>query len=431
MKIRLASILAVVLAGILAVIVVVSGYITVEKQYNANLEKARANVEKQIPYNAYHAYQQAFKLRCEDEEVFKEYLAQAKLLGEDFYTKAIKEYVERFPTSVNAHELYCGMQYDNGSYRNVITAAMEARENGAASEQVKAWYLECVHMLTNVKSDLEDAQSFLGSYARVKVNGAYGYLSQNGKFLLAPLYEQASPMLNGNAAVWEKGEWHMINDGGFVVARTDVPVDSMSILVGGKIAVSQNGKYGYTNTSMLIPETRPYDYASNFKNGVAAVKKGDKWALINSAEEMITDYIFDEILLDEFDTCHNAGVIFVKKDGKYYMVNASGAKITDQAFDNAYPFASNEPAAVCIGDKWGFIATNGQFVIEPRFADARSFSIGLGGVCVDGKWGYINTSGDIRIACQFEDCKSFAGNGIAAVKEDGFWRYVQLLAYRM
>ena len=173
----------------------------------------------------------------------------------------------------------------------------------------------------------------------------------------------------------------------------------------------------------------PYDYASNYKGGVATVKKGEKWALINTAEEMITDYIFDEVLLDEFDTCCTSGVIFAKKDGKYYMLDSKGERISETAFDDAKPFFGTGPAAVCLNGKWGFVNKNGKMAIEPQYENAVSFNIGLGAVCVEGRWGYINVSGDVKIAHQFEDCKPFASNGIAAVKEDGLWKYVCLLPY--
>jgi hypothetical protein len=221
----------------------------------------------------------------------------------------------------------------------------------------------------------------------------------------------------------------MINTLGFTVARPDKAVDSMSLMINDKIAVSVSGKYGYTNAGLVIPETLPYDYASTFKNGVAAVKKGDKWALINAEEKQITEYIFEDIVLDEFDTCLNNGVVFAKKDGAYYMVDAKGNKIVDKKFEKVYPFAANEPAAVCVDGKWGFVDATGNMVIEPQYDDAKSFSLGLGAVCVDEKWGYINTEGEIRIAMTFEDCLPFAANGIAAVKLNNKWHYRQLLPY--
>lgn len=64
---------------------------------------------------------------------------------------------------------------------------------------------------------------------------------------------------------------------------------------------------------------------------------------------MITDYVYEDILLDEYETCIDNGVIFAKTGGKYYMTDKTGSQISSQGFDNAYPFAGTEPAAVCIG----------------------------------------------------------------------------------
>lgn len=429
MKIKLISFLAVVAAGVLVLLMTVSGQANIESEYNTNIARARSNAEREIPYNAYVYYNKAFEIRCE-EAIYKEYLEQTKLLGEDFYVTAVENYVVRFPMSFDAYETMTQMYYDRGKYHSVIDVALEARGKDVASDKVRDLYNECAHMLKTIKSDVDEAQPFLGSYAMVKVNGLYGYIKTNGDFLLAPFYEGASPMMGTNAAVNDGEEWHIINSGGFKVARTSEPVDYMGILVGGKIPVAKNGRYGYATSALIIPENLPYDYASNFKNGVAAVRKGDKWALINTEEVLITEFVFDDVLLDEYETCHNGGVIFVKKNGKYYMANAAGNKITEQGFDDAKPFVGNDPAAVCINGQWGFVAADGNMVIQPQYEGANSFSIGLAGVCIDGLWGYINSSGTIRVPCQFEECKPFSGAGIAVVKQDEVWKYVQLLSYQ-
>lgn len=429
MKTKMISFIAVMTIGLLVTVMTISSYAAVEKEYNTNIASARRNAEKQIPYNAYNYYQKAFEIRCEDEAVFKEYLEQAKLLGTDFYEAAIEEYVTRFPGSPEANELLCGMYYEHGSFTLLLDAALLARERNAATEQIKDWYNECAYMLKTLSNGYEEAYSFLGDVALVKVNGNYGFVNTNGDSMLPPIYSGASPMMGANAAVNDGEEWHIINRGGFKVARTSSPVDYMGILVGGKIPIGKDGKYAYTNTGLQIPEELPYDYASNFKNGVAAVKKGERWALIDIEENLITDHIFEDVILDEFNTCHNAGVIFVKKDGKYYMVNASGQKITETAFDNAKPFVTAEPAAVCVGGKWGFVDSSGNWVMEPQFEDADSYSLGLAGICKDGLWGYINKSGKLMIDHQFEDCLPFTSIGITAVKENEIWKYVQLLPY--
>lgn len=431
MKIKLISLISVLLIGILVIVLSISKYASVENAYNNNLNAARVNAQKQIPYNAYNFYKAVLEIRCDDEQIYKEFLAQAELLGPKFYNTAVEDYVVRFPNSADAYNLLCELQYDQGRYSTLLYTALEAREKGIATDRVRDLYNECSFMLKTLKSGLTSAQSFAGQYALVEIEGQYGYLNVTGDFQIAAVYPQASAMMPGGGCVNDGDEWHVVNPDGYKIARTSEPVDYMGINVGGKLPISKNGKYAYVNTALQIPEDMPYDYASNFKNGVAAVKKNGKWALVDINENLLTQYIFEEIVLDEFDTCCNGGAIFVKHNGKYFMVNSSGAKITEQAFDNVKPFVSSEPAAVCINGLWGFVDNQGKIVIEPQYQNADSFNIGLGGVCVDDLWGYINSGGTFRIECQFQDCKPFSAAGIAAVKENDFWKYVRLLSHSL
>ncbi len=429
MKVRMIAIVTIILAGVLAALTTVGSAISTNKEYKSCLASARANAENQVPYTACQQYRKAFEIKCEDESVYKEYLEQCKILGESFYESAVKSYVTYFPNSSTAYETLCQYHYDAESYKNVINTALEARELGIATENVKNLYFECYYMYKYVKTGFEEATTFLGDFALVKQDGLYGYITPKGSFAITPIYKEASAMLGSSAAVNDGTEWFMVNNAGYKVARPTEKVDELSFLSNGKMAVSKNGKYGYTNTSFNIAETLPYDYASNYKNGVAAVKQGNKWALIDSNEKQITKFTFDDILLDEYDSCINNGVIFAKSEGKYYMLNAEGKKISKQGFDNAYPFMGTEPAAICINNKWGFVDAKGEIVIEPQYSDAKSFSNGLAAVATNGMWGYISSNGEYRIKTQFTDCLPFASNGIAAVKENDVWNYIKLLAF--
>lgn len=429
MKIKMIALVTALVLGLAVALITLSGMAAVEEEYSTNLAAARYNAQKQIPYNAYNYYLKAFQIRCEDEAVFREYLEQAQLLGGSFYRTAVEQYVEYFPNSPEGNELLCRLHYEGGSYATVLETALAARERGAATEQVRLWYNECAYMLKNLSGGVEEAWPFVGDVAMVKIGGLYGFLDCYGHSLLPAIYTEASPMMGANAAVNDGEEWHIINRGGFKVARTESPVDYMGMLIGGKIPVGVEGRYGYTNTGLQIPQELPYEFAGNFKNGVAAVKKDGKWALIDGNEQPLTGYVFEDVVLDDFQTCYNGGVVFVKKDGKFYMANGQGQKITDTAFDDARPFTGNEPAAVCVDGKWGFVDAAGAWVLQPEYEDADSFGNGLAGVCRDGLWGYINRSGTVMIEYQFEDCIPFNTMGIAAVKENGIWKYVQLLSY--
>jgi len=44
--------------------------------------------------------------------------------------------------------------------------------------------------------------------------------------------------------------------------------------------------------------------------------------------------------------------------------------------------------------RWGFINERQEWVIQPRFEDARAFQAGKAAVKQNGKWGFINKRGD-------------------------------------
>lgn len=44
--------------------------------------------------------------------------------------------------------------------------------------------------------------------------------------------------------------------------------------------------------------------------------------------------------------------------------------------------------------RWGFVNERQQWVIQPRFEDAREFQSGKAAVRKNGKWGFINKRGE-------------------------------------
>jgi hypothetical protein len=77
---------------------------------------------------------------------------------------------------------------------------------------------------------------------------------------------------------------------------------------------------------------------------------------------------------------------------------------------------SGEEAELQAG-KWGFIDKNGNWVIEPRFASADSFSEGLARAGVDDKAAFIDKTGNWAIEPQYDPYQGFS-EGLAPVAPD-------------
>ena len=100
------------------------------------------------------------------------------------------------------------------------------------------------------------------------------------------------------------------------------------------------------------------------------------------------------VINPQFDDAYpfSDGLAAVRIGDKYGIVDRTGRHVINPQFNGAYPF-SDGLAAMRIGDKYGFIDRTGRYVINPQFDDAHPFSDGLAAVRIGddttGKWGYI------------------------------------------
>ena len=169
-----------------------------------------------------------------------------------------------------------------------------------------------------------------------------------------------------------------------------------------------NGQYGYVNEKLEPQCEFVYEKVSAFYNHVAAVKKDGKWTLIDDEFRLVTDFLYEDVVMDEFGYCSMGERIFVKKDGLYQMINLEGDIITEVTFENAYPFMQKDQlAAVKKGSKWGFVNENGDLCIDYIYDEAKSFTIEFAPVKQNDNWGYIDREGKTVIPYQFAEATEF------------------------
>lgn len=429
MNTKIIAIILLLVAGIGVTLFSVTSDVSTKNEYEGYVEKAQINADNDIPYVAATNFKKAFAIETPSEEIFLTYLEQMKKLGEDYELIALEEYLQMYPMSSNAYLLNLQRLYEQESYVKVVELALEAKEKEIATQEIKDYYTNAYYKYKYLRVGFEEAQSFIGNYALVKLGGLYGYLTGEGDYLIAPMYKDASIFLGSTAAVDDGNGYYMINAYGFKVAITSGPLDYMSCILNNKILAGKDGKFGYLSSDLVVPEAFAYDNATNFKNNVAAVCQNGKWALISSDNTNITDFIFEDVIRDEYNTCINNGVIFAKSDGAYYMYDATGKKISELAFEDACAFVGAQPAAVKIDGKWGFVNAKGEIVIEAKYENAGSYCCNLAPVCENGLWKYVDNEGVVRIEGDFAEAKPFSANGVAAIKEGEIWNYIKLVTF--
>ena len=84
--------------------------------------------------------------------------------------------------------------------------------------------------------------------------------------------------------------------------------------------------------------------------------------------------------------------------------------------------------AVCIEDKWGYVDTEGNELIPPTYAEAKSFSNGLAAVSDGERWGVIDASGKLVIDYTFFGADYFNSmkSCMVVAEPDGAWQLISL-----
>ena len=259
----------------------------------------------------------------------------------------------------------------------------------------------------------------------VKKNGKYGVVSEKGAVILPLKYSFINSnkngytvKLNGKAGLFNLEGKEIIPISYHWVYTSKID-DNIPI-----VAKLNDNNAGYINTKneWVIPPT--YQYASDFQQGVAIVKKGRNYMYINlKGEPVIQD--FDNYVIQNFDNyvyviepSDNTYIVGVRKECKYMVYDLNGNLLdTYDGFINNW--SGNAIFGVKKGGKWGYIDGYGKVIVPFEYEEVNNFSEGLAAVRKDGKWGYINLKNEVVIPIEFTNIGvgSFK-NGVATYYTD-------------
>ncbi len=401
-----------------------------KRSYDNTLQQAFDYAEKGLPYLSAQYFVKALA-EDRDQSIYKAYLVQLyNLNSNDIYYQTLDIYLNSYPGDIEAYNVLFNRYDEQGNADAYMDLYKRAENAGVVTEEMTARYKELYYEVEIVLGGLQEARSFVGEYAAVKREDHWGLIGGNGQTVVDCKYDSINVILGNIYPVSKDGEAYFLGTNGEKMITCSRPVEWLSLISDGCCVAKQEDKYALCDSVINVPEDFEYDYLSTSSSQVVAAKKGEKWALINNQGAMISDYIYEDILIDpDMGCCIRNGVIFAKKNGKYIMLNTLGQQIGTESFDDARMFAGSQPAAVKIGDKWGFVNADGTLNGGVKYDEVGSFSQGLYAALEDGKWGYKEPAGEFVIQPQFDECRPFAANGTALVRVGENWQYITVKGF--
>jgi hypothetical protein len=180
--------------------------------------------------------------------------------------------------------------------------------------------------------------------------------------------------------------------------------------------------HGYIDKEgkLVVPITYKTSRASlgSFSEGLAAVPNpqvgiSPKIGFIDKTGKEIIPFIYDEA--KDF----HEGLAAVKKADRWGYIDKTGKEITPFTQNSGIGYFSEGLAAFSQNDRWGFIDKTGAQVIPFIFSSVSEFSEGLAAVLYKGKWGFMDKTGNEVIPCIYESRVSQFSEGLAAICEKG------------
>jgi len=270
---------------------------------------------------------------------------------------------------------------------------------------------------------------------RENEKGKFGYVNDEGQFVIKAQFDEAGDFFNGIASVKKGSQYGFINESGeYKIKPKYTSVGAFNefglckVSVGGSVDKNTDeligANYGFIDKNANEVVKPKYALIGQFdEKGICQVnvggkkdKKtdkivGGKWGYLKSNGDELTKIEYTNV-----QTTFSAdGYAWVQKGKKYGYINTKGKEVTPLKYDGAFPFADGCAAVSVKGKKnmlFGFIDTNGKEIVELVYEDCiTQFVNTYSAIKKDGKWAIINTDGKTVSGFDYKEVIVPSNNG--------------------
>lgn len=171
--------------------------------------------------------------------------------------------------------------------------------------------------------------------------------------------------------------------------------------------ISENGKYGYIDSSGRICIKPVYLYGSPVATNEVVVKNNkNRWGVIDAAGKTIVPFRYSFIyyykpgIVTRAERKHKPGE--VTTDGRFIPFPKTAELVFGNFTVSDFPTPFSDNTRKC-----GYLNKKGEILIKAQYEDAGSFKHGLAAVKINGKYGYINTEGIFVLLPVYDNALEF------------------------
>lgn len=421
----------------------ISGFGSGTREYETYLSKAKAAYDREYYVEALNWLGQVRSLSDAEPTYEAAVLARDSYLGlgeVDSYLSQCRAMTRDYPQKEENFILLVSYYMENQDLRSLSKYLPDYLEAWPENETLK----EAQRMLDTsyeyIQTGYYDVRYASGSLVDIRkleyaqMDGEQWIertlCSSNGSEIFDTLYQEIS-VSQDNYSCFVKdqdGRWRRVNAAGQLLAQNK----EKKFTTVGRLALNNiakaviDGQTYFINDEMLV-STVCWEDAGTFSEGINAVEKDGKWALVTSDSwANVETYPYRDIPRNSLDACCVEGRIVVEDDQGYYILDSEEfAPVSENVYEELKAFESSQPTAYRQGAKWGFVNKNGQIYLEAAYEDAKPFCNGYAAIKQDGLWGYIDRNGTMVVEPQFSDALNVLPDGIAYVKNElGYWDYI-------
>lgn len=393
-----------------------------QSAYNDHLEQAEAYQEKSLYQKAIEAYESALAIR-ETEKVRDLWLDAYRGAYEDGvttakkYGSAILTACELYPDNDSYWERLLSFYLETGSYTSAYESYQKCLKAGAGSDALTELSNQIRYSYNQTKKVyMEFIRSPYGGFV-VRDTFGWGVVNGAGEAVASCDYLFISPANSeGEMLYVTDKDARLTDEDGVVEAILTEQVTKAGSYGDGLIPVrAEDGTWQYLDCESGEYMEAVYDSASGYCDGIAAVRNGEQWVLIDTDGEEVSKTDFDDVKLHGNGDYVYKDIMIASSDGEYGIYDEKGELQESLDCVDADIYLGGYIAFQDEDGLWGYVDKDGDVVIKPAYQGARSFSNGLAAVSDGTAWGFINEDGDLVIAYQFLEADYFTSGGVCFV----------------